>query len=260
MTSETTRCLVVVVLAAALGSVHSGPRIASGEERDAIGAAAQVEGAAIPAKRASGNGAGAGAKVLAAKPPADQLVRAPGLEEAAGVVDGFHDKIIDVCREAEQLGYAGRLERLSPAVDAAFDLRYMAQKVVGRHWKEFTPEERQRWLQTFGGFMKANYAGRFDGYSGQAFENLGEEPAAHDTVTVRTRLNIPDAEHVDLTYRLRPTDVGWLIIDIYLKGTVSELALRRSEYSSVLKREGFEPLVELLNRKVTELAEGRAAP
>jgi hypothetical protein len=38
-------------------------------------------------------------------------------------------------------------------------------------------------------------------------------------------------------------------MDIFLNGTVSELALRRSEYTSVLERDGFEKLVVTLQTR-----------
>ena len=44
------------------------------------------------------------------------------------------------------------------------------------------------------------------------------------------------------------------MIDVYLNGTVSELALRRSEYSTVLKRDGFEKLIETIDDKTQEIA------
>lgn len=83
---------------------------------------------------------------------------------------------------------------------------------------------------------------------------LGEEPATNDTRVVLTRLIIPNDDDVHLNYRLREVDGEWKIIDIYLNGTVSELALRRSEYSAVLQREGFKKLLDTLDDKVKELA------
>jgi hypothetical protein len=41
-----------------------------------------------------------------------------------------------------------------------------------------------------------------------------------------------------------------------MNGTVSELSLRRSEYSSTLKRKGFESLVTAVDEKATSLASG----
>jgi phospholipid transport system substrate-binding protein len=173
------------------------------------------------------------------------------------VVNRLNASIIGVLQEAEELGYEGRLARLAPVLDETFDLAYMAHKAVGRHWMKLSEEDQQRWRATFEQLTHANYAGRFDRYSGQTFETLGSEPGASETVLVRTRLVNPTGEDVELSYRLRQTEAGWKIIDVYLKGTVSELALRRSEYSSVLKRDGFEALLASLNRKIGDLAAGR---
>jgi len=175
-------------------------------------------------------------------------------EAATAVIERFHASILAVLRDAEALGYEGRFRRLAPAVEGAFDLAYMAEKVVGGQWKRLNENERQRWLLTFGQFMKANYAGRFVGYSGQSFETLGNEPGAHGTAIVRTRLHNPAGEDIDLTYRLRSIAPGWRIIDIYLKGTVSELALRRSEYSAVLERDGFDALLKVVEARIADLA------
>ena len=132
---------------------------------------------------------------------------------------------------------------------------FMAEKIAGRHWKSMSPEERARLVDAFSRYTIANYAGRFSGWSGQEFQRLGEEPSARGTVLVRTKLLDPEGDDVQLDYRLRHTDEdGWQIIDIYFNGTVSELALRRSEYSSLIKREGFQALLAALDERIAELA------
>jgi phospholipid transport system substrate-binding protein len=130
----------------------------------------------------------------------------------------------------------------------------MAEKSVGRHWKTFSQEDRATLVQTFIRYSIANYAGRFHGYSGQSFETLGEEPSARGTRLVRTQLVDPNDENVKLDYRLRAADGDWRIVDVYLNGTVSELALRRSEYSSLIKREGLEALLAALDEHIDSLA------
>jgi phospholipid transport system substrate-binding protein len=171
-------------------------------------------------------------------------------------VEKLHAALIAIMSSADQLGYMGRYEQLRPVVDQTFDLHFMASKSVGRHWKKLTEEDRDRWLDAFERLITANYAGRFNAFSGERFETLGEEAAIHDTRVVRTLLVRPGDQDVQLNYRLRDVDGEWRIIDIYLNGTVSELALRRSEYSSVLKREGFEKLLSTLHAKVESLSQG----
>ncbi len=173
----------------------------------------------------------------------------------ARVVETLHAALIENMKQSDTLGYEDRFERLAPTLSASFDLDFMAAKSVGRTWKKLDEADRTRWLQTFERHTTANYAGRFKGYSGQHFEILGTEPAAHDTMVVRTKLINPSDDDVELNYRLRQTPSGWRIIDVYLNGTVSELALRRSEYASTLKRDGFEVLCTLVDSKLAEFAQ-----
>ncbi|MDG2303393.1 MAG: ABC transporter substrate-binding protein [Candidatus Binatia bacterium] len=152
--------------------------------------------------------------------------------------------------------FQSRFDTTEPAVKKAFDLGFMASKVLGRRGKDLTPEQKAEWLATFTRLTASNYAGRFVGEKGPSFETLGEEDGTHDTVVVRTQIVTPGKDNTLLTYRLRETPNGWKVIDCYLNGTVSEIALRRSEYGAVLRRDGFEALVKAVNSKSEQLAAG----
>ncbi len=179
--------------------------------------------------------------------------------EPSQVVDALHEQLIGVMKDADALGYQGRFEQLEPVVGRLFDISFMAEKSVGRHWKTADEEDRVRLLSTFGRFTVANYAGRFNKYSDQFFETLEEETSVHGTMLVRSRLVESNGDSIQLDYRLRSVQGDWRIIDVYLNGTVSELALRRSEYSSLIQREGFAALLSALNRRIDDLATGKVA-
>ncbi len=168
-------------------------------------------------------------------------------------VEAFHAGLLDIMKEAESLGFQGRIDRLGPLMSESFDLDFMASKTVGRHWKKLSDEEKLRWSETFARFTTANYAGRFTGFTGERFVTLGVEDAARGTRVVLTKIEVPDDDDVQLNYRLIEKDGVWRVIDVYLNGTVSELALRRSEYSSALKREGFEQLLASIETKIADL-------
>jgi phospholipid transport system substrate-binding protein len=189
-------------------------------------------------------------------------IDAPATESNAPtkVVDALHENLISVMKDSKTLGYDGRFERLEPVVSELFDIPFMAEKSIGRHWKTVDEEERADLLTTFERFTVANYAGRFTGYSGQLFETFREEESKYGTVLVYSRLVLEDGETVQLNYRLRPAkDDGWRIIDVLLNGTVSELALRRSEYSSLIQREGFAALMTAINERIDDLAGGKVS-
>jgi len=184
------------------------------------------------------------------------LVRAATADPAA-VIQQLDDGLLGVMKDAARLGYQGRFDRLQPIVDGTYDVPFMAEKVVGGHWKTLDEAGRQRWIAVFREYLIANYAGNFDAYGGQTFEVVGTEPAANDTVMVRTLLHDPGKDDIELTYRMRTVGGSWRIVDVYLKGTVSELALRRSDYASVLDGGGLDALVGSVRQKIAELAAGR---
>jgi len=163
-----------------------------------------------------------------------------------------------VLRDSAKLDYQARFQRLAPLLGEVFDFQFMASQAVGKQWDDLSSEDRQRWVEAFRDLTDATYASRFNHYSGQTFDILGEEEAGHDTVVVRSHVVDPGGENVDLSYRMRQIDGRWKVIDVYLKGSVSEIALRRSEYATVLKRDGFEALLAAVKQKVAELASGTA--
>jgi len=181
------------------------------------------------------------------------------LPDQVVVVEKLHAALLGMMKNAEELGYEGRFEKVSGVLPDTFDLEFMASKVVGRRWKKLDEAQQKRWVDTFGRLTAANYAGRFNQYSDESFETLGKEAAAHDTVLVLTKIHIPDREDVQLNYRLLETPKGWRIIDIYLNGTVSEVAMRRSDYGSVLKNDGFEKLCSVVDERIAKLEAGEVS-
>ena len=173
------------------------------------------------------------------------------------VVEQFNGTLLSLL-EGDQ-DFAGRYAKIQPAVQSAFDLPFMAAKVVGPRWKKWTPEQQAEWLEAFTKLTASNYAGRFVGEKGPSFETIRQEDSSHDTVIVRTKLVQPDDDDVELSYRMRETPGGWKVIDCYLDGTVSEIALRRSDYGAVLRNQGFEALVAAVNEKSAKLAAGEVA-
>ena len=64
----------------------------------------------------------------------------------------------------------------------------------------------------------------------------------------------PKDENVRFDYRLRKVQGRWRVIDIMLDAAISELTLRRSQYRSLIKREGYAHLVETMETRIGELS------
>ncbi len=177
----------------------------------------------------------------------------------SAVIERFYGALLESMKHASALGYEGRRDKLAPVVEQTYDLAFMAKVATGKYWNELAPADQQRFVDTFTRLTVANYAGRFNGYDGENFVVVSEGDGGQNTVLVRTKLVPKDEPPVELNYRLRLVDGSWRIIDVYLNGTVSELALHRAEYTAKIEREGFEALLHALEEKITALASGKAA-
>ncbi|MDE0886800.1 MAG: ABC transporter substrate-binding protein [Myxococcota bacterium] len=181
---------------------------------------------------------------------------AEGPGDPTAPIERLNLTLIEIMKSAEGgASYQDRFERASPVVLEIFDMPFMAAKSIGGSWRKLSPDERKRWVKTFGDFTISNFADRFDGFSGQSLEVRGERPASRgDNRVVDTLLVRPDDEDVELDYRMSDRAGTWRVVDIYSDGSVSEVALRRSEYSSVLKNGGIEKLITLVTAKTAKRA------
>jgi phospholipid transport system substrate-binding protein len=194
--------------------------------------------------------------LLAAAPSWSQAAKpAPDAEQAKQVVEGLHAVMIQVMHDGPALGYEGRLAKLEPAIAARYDFPFIAEKSVGLAWKDFDAAQREQLVEATARLAGATYAARMKDFAGERFETLATQAAPQSTMLVRTQIVEGDGKKTSLDYRLHTDGAGEpRVIDVFLDGTVSELALRRSEYSSLLKKGGFPALLEALEKKIAEQA------
>ncbi|MFO0996774.1 MAG: ABC transporter substrate-binding protein [Alphaproteobacteria bacterium] len=183
------------------------------------------------------------------------LVHAAPQGAPRAVVEQFHDALLGVMKDAKSLGFEGRRSKLAPAVERSFDLTYMAQVATGSAWSNMQPQQQDELVELFRRMTVSTYASRFTGYSGQQFEIVGIQETPRGDVLVRANLT-NGSEQIPIDYLMRKVDDNWKIADIYFK-RISELATRRSEYSSVIQRNGVDALLQTLEAKVKQIEAGR---
>jgi phospholipid transport system substrate-binding protein len=150
------------------------------------------------------------------------------------------------------LGESGRFTQLAPVIRSSFDVASMARLSVGPLWSGLSEAQRQEVTESYGRYISAIYADRFDSYHGQKLEVTGEQSAPFGLL-VTSRIIKSNGEPVEVDYVMRRNGGSWLIADIYLDSTISEVATRRSEFSAILKTQGIDGLIAALNRKANTL-------
>ena len=174
----------------------------------------------------------------------------------ADVIKTFNAALLESMKRADELGYSGRYKLLDPVVGNSFALSYMAGQSLGRYWKVLKETEQNMLVKMYSEWSVATYARRFDGYSGEQFEVVSESAPDQGTVTVISKIIRPEKEGAVFHYKLRKIDGNWRIVDIQISG-VSQLALTRSQFTSVMKEKGFDGLIALLKTKIEGLAQGK---
>lgn len=173
--------------------------------------------------------------------------------DPGAVVQALHEDLEETMRNAETLGMQGRYRKLEPRLMESYDFERMISVAAGSHWRQAGEPERQELLNAFSRFSVATYASRFKGYSGEHFETVNERQGPRQTVLVDTRLIRPAADPVPITYVMRANNGQWQIVDVLLEGTISELAVKRSEYATILGHGGIAELTEVLKEKTAAL-------
>lgn len=141
-----------------------------------------------------------------------------------------------------------RAQSIAPVIDRAFDLPLMTRLAVGPSWTTIAPGDQQALVAAFRRMTIAQYASNFDSWSGESFIIAPQIDSRAGDRLVRTTLNVKGKEPIAISYRLRPSGTNWKIIDVFYRNSISQIATRRSDFSSVLAKEGARGLIAHLDR------------
>ncbi len=170
-------------------------------------------------------------------------------------VDRLHSALLEAMKDADALGFEGRKGKLAPVITESFDLAFICKVILGRRWDELSRDEHAQMIDTFTRLTVTTYAARFDGFSGESFRIVEEKPMNRGRELVRTELIRPADEPVHLDYVMHRTKGQWRIVNVVAEG-VSDLSLKRADYGSVIKRDGFETLMQKLEAQIDDLKNG----
>lgn len=188
------------------------------------------------------------------------LIQASALAEssdpAVSRITVFYGALLDTMKQAKQLGVKGRYDKLTPVLVKTYDLPSMSKLAVGPAWSTLTPQQQAAIINAFTRMTVATYASRFDGFSGEQFQILETSDRPNGDKIIKTQIIKSDGSAVPLNYLMRKSGADWKIVDIYLDGTISELANRRAEFGAILKSGGPDALVVSLNKQGDKLLTG----
>ncbi len=175
---------------------------------------------------------------------------APSSTRAEGGAIGEIEKVaastLEVLRSDDTRD--AKREEIEQIANQHFAFATIAKLSLGRGWRDFSPEQRDEYVQLFRIFLAQRYGTQLDRYSGEEVTVLGERPEPRGDMSVHTELIRPTGDRIRVDYRLRQYDGSWRIIDVTIEG-VSLVGSFRSQFREVLKNGGPQALIEQLREK-----------
>ncbi|TDI60480.1 MAG: hypothetical protein E2O92_05380 [Alphaproteobacteria bacterium] len=169
---------------------------------------------------------------------------------ASAVIDGFHNSLIDILKRSDELGMQGRTDELYPILQKHMNVLALGIGAVGkRNWNSWETEQQDLFIDVFTRFMASTYASRFKEFNNQEFRIVGDRAGPRSSVIIMTEVHSKLPDVVNIHYLMINRNDAWAIADIFLDGAISEVAMRRSDFSGILRTEGFDALITAVDNK-----------
>ena len=181
------------------------------------------------------------------------IPRAYGADPAPARIQAFYDALLAGMKNGQDLGAQGRYEKLAPVVRQTFDTANMTRVACGPSWSKIPPDKQQALIAAFERMTTASYASQFASYNGQRFTVDPQTTPRNADLIVRSTLQPANGDPVTFNYLMRNVSGDWKVEDVYLDGTISQLAVRRSEFSSILRSDGADGLLTKLRAQSDNL-------
>jgi phospholipid transport system substrate-binding protein len=179
---------------------------------------------------------------------------------AIAPIQRLNAALLDAMKAGPRMSFAQRTAMLAPVIEQTFDLDAILASSVGLRWPEVPNDQKAEVNNAFRRYTVASYAANFNSYSGQTFQvsptvrNVG-----NGEVVVQTKLVAADGSVTPLDYVMRNGPSGWKVVDVLSGGTISRVAVQRSDFRSLLTSGGMPALMAALQSKVANLSGGMNA-
>jgi len=178
-------------------------------------------------------------------------------QTAVAPIEALDQALVGIMKAGRQTPFQQRAAMLAPVVERAFDLPDILEISVGPGWSGLAADQRAALLAAFRRYTIASYVDNFDSYDGQRFVITPTTRTLGDgRQVVNTQLIPQKGSAHTLDYVMRKTDAGWKVVDVLADGSISRVALQRSDFSALFDKGGAPALQARLQEKTEALSRG----
>lgn len=183
-------------------------------------------------------------------------VRAATDQAAVVPVQQLVDGLVRIMKAGPSTPFQQRFELLGPVIDKSFDLATILEESVGSSWATLPPDQQTMLADAFRRYTVASYVNSFDDFNDQRFDISPETRAVGSEQVVQTHIIPKKGDSHQLDYVMRLGAGGWRVVDVLADGSISRVAVQRSDFRRVLARGGAQALADSLRMKSADLSDG----
>ncbi|WP_423823361.1 ABC transporter substrate-binding protein [Salinisphaera sp. SPP-AMP-43] len=133
------------------------------------------------------------------------------------------------------------------------DLPYMSQLVLGRYWRQASPDQRQRFQKAFKSMLIRTYGSALLGFN----DNVEIEykpvraPADAERVTFNAVIHSPNGQDTPVSLQLHQVQDEWKVYDGSV-GNLSFVTNYRGQFNSEIRRNGLESLIDQMEKRYVD--------
>lgn len=174
--------------------------------------------------------------------------------DAAAPIQALDQALIGAMKAGKGVPFSQRFATLAPVIERTFDLPAILKASVGLRWASLNQTEQQQLLTAFRKFTVASYTANFNQFGGERIDISPESRTIGADQVVGTKI-VSGGDTTPIDYVMHRTPDGWRAIDVLLNGSISQVAVNRSDWRALLAS-GAGPLIDSLQRRVATLSGG----
>ena len=161
------------------------------------------------------------------------------------------EQVMRLMQDSERLAAAAEQRRfeIRRIANRVFDFTEMARRSLGRHWSDWTSQQREEFVQLFSGLLERAYFSKIENYAGERIVYNGETVEG-EFATVRSKIIGRKAE-IPVDYQLHLVGSRWAVYDVHIEG-VSIVGNYRAQFNQIIQTSSYDNLIRKMRLKQRE--------
>lgn len=150
-------------------------------------------------------------------------------------------------RDAGTLNDETAMTIIQQEISPQFDFTFLAQYVVGKHWRKASDAEKADLTALFKNLVERTYSKSLAKFKDQEIDFIAPEELKDGSVNVGINV-LNKGQNVRLDYLLKENKGDWVVTDVKIE-SVSMLGNFRRQFNTIIRKDGIQGLIDLLRSK-----------